>query len=62
MSKIFVRKNIVSILKRVYRLVKKVDGIERKVYFLRLREMVKGSVDKIYERFRKEVLKVYGID
>ncbi|ADQ04803.1 hypothetical protein Calow_1245 [Caldicellulosiruptor owensensis OL] len=61
-SKIFARKNIASVLKRVYRLAKKVDGIEKKVHFLRPREMVKGSVDKIYERFRKEALKVCGID
>lgn len=37
-------------------------GLKKKVHFLRPREMVKGSVDKIYEKFRNEAIKVFGID
>ncbi|WAM30506.1 acyl-CoA dehydratase activase-related protein [Caldicellulosiruptor naganoensis] len=61
-GKFFAKKNLIGILPKIYSLAKMVDKIEKRVHFLRPREMVKGSVDKIYSRFKSEALKTEGID
>lgn len=61
-GKIFAKKNLVSLLPKIYNLAKAIDKIEKRVHFLRPREMVKGSVDKIYNRFKIEALKTEGIE
>ncbi|WP_039764364.1 MULTISPECIES: acyl-CoA dehydratase activase-related protein [unclassified Caldicellulosiruptor] len=61
-GKVFAQKNLIGILPKIYSLAKMIDRIEKRVHFLRPREMVKGNVDRIYNRFRIEALKTKGIE
>ncbi|MEZ0535877.1 acyl-CoA dehydratase activase-related protein [Caldicellulosiruptoraceae bacterium PP1] len=58
-SRVFNNKSIFA-LKRAYKIAKLVDQLERKVNYLRPREKVKGSVDKIYNTFRNNVINLHG--
>lgn len=53
---------VISALKKALRLAKLADLLEKKVFYIRPREICKGSADKIYSRFKKEVLHTNGIE
>ncbi len=51
---------IIKALKKAYNVLKAVDDLEDMTYYKRPREKVKGSVDKYYDTFHKDVRMVYG--
>lgn len=61
-GKIFGQKNLLHVLFKSFKLAKMIDNLEKRIHYLRPREKVKGSVDKIYTHFKNEAFNVKGID
>ena len=64
LRKITGRKNLFRVLpalKKALKIAELADLLEKKVFYVRPREVFKGSADKIYGGFKKEVLHTHGI-
>lgn len=53
---------IIKALKKAVRVLNQVDDLEDTAYYKRPREKVRGSVDRYYDQFHKDIRMVYGYE